>query len=239
MLVSMLRRLVTRVGDEGWSVLQLARAGLLRPVSPVQLAAILRAVRDYGELGAAVTLAAVRHRDAVGLIDERGALTFGDLDARSNAVANEWRRAGLQPGSTVAILARNHRGLLDALFAGTKTGARVVLLNTDFGRTQISEVVAREGADLLVYDEEYADAVADVDVRHGCVRAWADRPGSDTLDELVAPRRSVTAAGARRETEHRDLDERDDGHTEGRFEVGSAVATAAGRLARQGAVSHR
>jgi fatty-acyl-CoA synthase len=185
MLVSMLRRLVTRVGDEGWSVLQLARAGLLRPVSPVQLAAILRAVRDYGELGAAVTLAVVRHRDAVGLIDERGALTFGDLDARSNAVANEWRRAGLQPGSTVAILARNHRGLLDALFAGMKTGARVVLLNTDFGRTQISDVLAREGADLLVYDEEYADAVADVDVRRGCVRAWADRPGSDTLDEQI------------------------------------------------------
>jgi fatty-acyl-CoA synthase len=176
MLVSMLRRLLTRVGDEGWSVLQLARAGLLSPMPPAQLAAILRAVHDYGELGAAVTLAAVRHRDAVGLVDERGALTFGDLDARSNAVANEWRRAGLRPGSTVAILARNHRGLLDALFASTKTGARVVLLNTDFAATQICDVIAREGAELLVYDDEYADAVADVDVRH---------VGSDTLDDLI------------------------------------------------------
>jgi fatty-acyl-CoA synthase len=99
----MLRRLATRVGDEGWAVLQLARAGLLRPMSPLQLAAILRAVIDYGELGAAVTLAAVRHRDAVGLIDERGPLTFGDLDARSNAVANEWRRAGL-PASFCSTL---------------------------------------------------------------------------------------------------------------------------------------
>ncbi len=179
----MLGRIVTRVGDEGWSVLQMARAGLLRPLSPGQLVAILRAVRDYGELGAAVTLAAVRHRDAVGLVDERGALTFGDLDARSNAIANEWRRTGLQPGSTVAILTRNHRGLLDALFAATKTGARVVLLNTDFGRTQLSEVVAREGAELLVHDEEYADAVADVEVRRIC--AWAEQPGADMLDDLI------------------------------------------------------
>jgi fatty-acyl-CoA synthase len=179
----MLRRLIWRIGDEGWAVLQLGRAGLLRPMSPLGLAAILRAVSDYGELGAAATLAAVRHRDAVGLIDERGALTFGDLDARSNAVANEWRRAGLRPGSTIAILARNHRGLLDALFAGTKTGARIVLLNTDFGSDQIREVIAREGAELLVYDDEYAEAVSATEVRG--VRAWTERPGVDTLDALI------------------------------------------------------
>ena len=179
----MLRRLVSRIGDEGWAVLQLGRAGLLRPMSPLALVTILRAVSDYGELGAAATLAAVRHSDAVGLIDERGPLTFGELDDRSNAVANEWRRAGLRPGSTIAILARNHRGLLDALFAGTKSGARIVFLNTDFGREQIRDVLAREGAELLVYDDEYADAVSDIEIRR--VRAWAERPGSDTLDSLI------------------------------------------------------
>ena len=142
----MLRQLASRIGGEGWAVLQLGRAGLLRPMSPLQLPSLVRAVVSYGELGAAVTLAAVRYRDAVALIDERGPLTFGDLDVRSNALANEWRRAGLTPGDTIAILARNHRGLIDALFASTKTGARVVLLNTDFGSTQIHDVVAREDA---------------------------------------------------------------------------------------------
>src|ERR1700739_412936 len=181
----MLRRLATRIGDEGWAVLELARAGLLRPMSPWQLIVILRALHDHGELSAAVTLAAVRHRDAVGLIDERGALTFGDLDARSNALANEWRGAGLSPGSTIAILARNHRGLLDALFAGMKTGARVILLNTDFGSDQIRDVIAREGAELLVHDDEYADVVSGIELRHGRVRAWAERAGFDTLDALI------------------------------------------------------
>jgi fatty-acyl-CoA synthase len=179
----MLRHLASRIGDEGWAVLALGRAGLLRPMSPLQLITILRAVSDYGELGAAATLAAVRHRDAVGLIDERGRLTFGDLDKRSNAVANEWRRTGLRPGSTIAILARNHRGLLDALFAGTKTGARIVLLNTDFGSDQIRDVLAREAAELLVYDDEYTNAVSDLELRR--VRAWAERPGTDTLDALI------------------------------------------------------
>ncbi|MBV9512497.1 MAG: AMP-binding protein [Mycobacteriaceae bacterium] len=181
----MLRRLGTRINDEAWSVLQLGRAGLLRPVSPAGLAAVLRALHDYGELSAAVTFAAARQRDGIGLIDERGALTFGDLDTRSNAVANEWRRAGLAPGSTVAILARNHRGLLDALFAGMKTGARIVLLNTDFASDQIREVITREGVELLVHDDEYTEAVADIDLRLGRVRAWAESDGPDTLDALI------------------------------------------------------
>ena len=180
----MLRGLLTRVGDEAWSVAQLARTGLLRPLSPFALAAVVRDLNDFGVFGAALALANARYRDRVGVVDELGALTFGDLDRRANAVANEWRRSGLKPGSGVAILARNHRGLLDALFAATKSGARIVLLNTDFGSGQIREVVEREGVDLLVYDEEYSDAVADLDVR--CVRAWATGPAGDSLDALIA-----------------------------------------------------
>jgi fatty-acyl-CoA synthase len=147
---------------------------------------VVRALNDFGVFGAALSLAAAHNRNRVGLIDERGALTFGDLDRRSNALANEWRRADLRPGSGVAILARNHRGLLDALFAATKMGARIVLLNTDFGSGQIREVIEREGVDLLVYDDEYSDAVATLDLRNGCVRAWTNRTDTDTLDGLIS-----------------------------------------------------
>jgi fatty-acyl-CoA synthase len=181
----MLRRVATWAGDEAWSVLELARAGLIRPLSPGQLARVLRALHAHGELGAALTLAAVRYPDEVGLIDERGELTFAELDARSNALANEWRRLGLRPGETVAVLARNHRGFVDALFAGLKTGARVVLLNTDFSAKQVSEVIAREGADVLVYDDEYAGTVAGTEPRLGNFRAWADKQGVDTIDDLI------------------------------------------------------
>src|ERR1700757_803493 len=53
----------------------------------------------------------------------------------------------------------------------------------DCGREQIRDVLAREGAELLVYDDEYADAVSDIEIRR--VRAWAERPGYDTLDALI------------------------------------------------------
>ena len=90
-------------------------------------------------------------------------LSYKELDQRSNALANAWRERGLSAGEGVAILVRNHRGFLEAVFAAAKSGARIVLLNTSFAGPQIREVVEREGTDLLVYDEEYADALKGVD----------------------------------------------------------------------------
>ena len=54
--------------------------------------------------------AAIRHGDHPGLIDERGPLTFAELDARTNALACALRARGVIEGDSVGILCRNHRG---------------------------------------------------------------------------------------------------------------------------------
>ena len=185
-MVRNLMRFAVRVGEECWALRQVARAGGLTPVPLSGLSATVRAMRDYGPIGAAVSMAAIRHRDGVALIDERGPLTFADIDARSNAVANAWRSRGLRAGDGVGIVARNHRGFVDALFAAAKSGARMVLLNTDFGGAQLGEVIRREGVELLVHDAEYTGAVAGVDVRLGCVTAWSEMPIADSLEALIA-----------------------------------------------------
>ncbi len=181
MAANMLRRL----GLEASSLLMYAGAGGLRLIPPYRLAAVLRALEAYGLLGAATVIAAARDRDGLALIDERGPLTFGELDERTNALANEWRAGGLGPGASVAILTGNHRGFLEAVYAAAKCGAGVLLLNTGFGHTQLAEVVARERADLLVYDDDHAATVANAHPRLGRFRAWADTPGADTLDALI------------------------------------------------------
>jgi fatty-acyl-CoA synthase len=135
---------------------------------------MLRAIERHGLLAGAVTVGAIRHGDRVALADERGELTYKQLDERSNALANAWREHGLRAGDGVAILARNHRGFIDAVFAAAKCGARIVLLNTSFAGPQIREVAGREGTDLLVYDDEYADMLKGVDPPHGRWRAWTD-----------------------------------------------------------------
>ena len=129
---------------------------------------------------------AVRHGDRPVMIDERGEISYKKLDARTNALANAWREHGLEAGEGVAILARNHRGFLEAVFAAAKCGARIVLLNTSFAGPQIREVAQREGTDLLVYDDEYSDTLRGIDdPPRGRFRAWADEPGDDTLEALI------------------------------------------------------
>ncbi len=178
-------RLAGRFGDEGYFVALCVQSGLLRPELPHRVAQILRAFERFGMLGGAIATAAIRHGDRIGLIDELGELTYKQLDERSNALANAWRERGFEPGEGVAILARNHRGFIDAAFAAAKCGARIVLLNTDFAGPQIREVAGREGTDLLVYDDEYADMLEGVDPPRGRFRAWAEEPAADTLEALI------------------------------------------------------
>jgi acyl-CoA synthetase (AMP-forming)/AMP-acid ligase II len=182
---TLVAKLFSRVGLEAWSLLLLARSGGLRPIPGRRIVAVLHALDRYGILGAATVIIAARDHDGVALIDERGALSFGDLDNRTNALANEWRRRGLGPGAGVAILARNHRGLLEAVYSAGKCGARIVLFNTGFGAAQVADMVACEGIELLVYDEEYGSVVAGIHPRVGRMRAWSDTPGPDTLDALI------------------------------------------------------
>jgi fatty-acyl-CoA synthase len=185
-LVGGAAKLTRRAGDEAYFAAISVRSGLLGPEPPQRLAHLVRGFQRYGLIGGAVVASALRHGDRAVMIDERGELTYKELDERSNALANAWRQGGLEAGEGVAILARNHRGFLEAVFAAAKCGARIVLLNTSFAGPQIREVATREGTDLLVYDEEYAETLEGIDdPQRGRYRAWADEAGDDTLDALI------------------------------------------------------
>jgi len=184
-------KLVERFGDEAYFAAVCIRRGMVGPELPHRVARMLLAFERHGMLAGAVTIGAIRNGDRVAIRDERGDVTYRELDERTNALANAWREHGLEPGDGVAILARNHRGFLDAVFAAAKCGAKIILLNTSFAGPQIREVAEREGTDLLVYDDEYASTLKDVEPPHGRWRAWVDdadgaADADDTLDALIA-----------------------------------------------------
>jgi fatty-acyl-CoA synthase len=148
---------------------------------------MLLSFERYGMLGGAMSLAAIRHGGHLAIIDEKGELTYKELDQRVNSLATAWLRKGLKAGDGVAILSRNHRGFLEAFFAAAKCGARIILFNTSFSGPQVREVAEREGVDLLVYDEEFSKMVEGVDPKHGRWLSWADSEpdAQDTLDALI------------------------------------------------------
>jgi fatty-acyl-CoA synthase len=183
-------RFLWRLPVEAQALATIVNAGVIGPERPDRLVAMFRAFDRYGPVGALLNVAAIRHGDRTGLIDELGSLTYADMDRRSNALANALRAAGLGPGDGVGILCRNHRGMFDASYGVLKTGARALYLNTDFAGPQAAEVCAREGVHAIVYDEEFAAVVADVVAPKGRFVAWCDRPpGSDqdtpTIESLI------------------------------------------------------
>jgi fatty-acyl-CoA synthase len=174
------------------------RAGLIGGDPPKRALAVFRALDQLGQLGGAIVVAALKHGERTGLIDERGSLTFTELDARSDALACALRARGIGEGVGVGILCRNHRGFLDITFAGAKVGARVLYLNTDFAGPQLVDVCAREDIALLVHDEEYNELVADVEASHGRLLGWTDGPSpEDSLEALIAQYRGQKPAPPR------------------------------------------
>jgi len=104
-------------------------------------------------------LAAAQYPGHPAVIDEAGTLTWGELDERADALGVGLYGLTIAPPTTVAIMCRNHRGLIEALAATSRIGADAVLLNTGFAGPQLADVLAREQAEILVADDEFAGLV--------------------------------------------------------------------------------
>lgn len=180
-------RLATQVVEKARSVEVLWRAGLVPLPRIDRIVDSLLATSRFGPLAGAVRIAARRDPSAVGIVDERGPLTFTELDRQSNALARAWAHRGVRPGSAIAALCRDHRGLVLTMLAAGKLGAPLLLLNTGFAKPQLTDVAAREAVTVLVYDEEFTEALSAIT---GVERflAWTDTETPDvaTLDEVIA-----------------------------------------------------
>lgn len=141
-------------------VLVLHRSRLIELHRPDRIVASRRAVSSLGPIAAGVILGARRHPDRTAVVDAHGALTYGGLDQLSDALTDQWLAHGIDGDSTVAVLCRDHRGLVSVMVAAGKLGARLILMNTGFSAHQLADVAARENVSAVVCDDELADIIA-------------------------------------------------------------------------------
>ncbi|HEX5087378.1 MAG TPA: AMP-binding protein, partial [Nocardioides sp.] len=182
-----LDKLASKAGATGYGLKVLAGSGILRPYSPVKLARAGRALQQWGTGPAGGFLAiSTLVADRTWVVDERGELTFGEVDRRTNRLARALRGLGVEEGDSVALMARNHRGFVEATVAAAKLGADLIFLNTAFAGPQLVDVLEREDPAVVIHDEEFTGMLekADVDER---VLSWADGETTlTTLDSLIA-----------------------------------------------------
>jgi fatty-acyl-CoA synthase len=177
----------------GWddrltSLRTLRRSGVLAPRSPRRLLAAGRAMRHWGpSYAGGFAATAALHPDRPCVIDERGQLTWAEVDERSDALAVALADRGVGEGAVVAMLVRNHRGFVLATAALSKRGATTLYLNTGFAGPQLHEVLTREQPVGLIHDDEF-DALLEGD-HHGGFTLRTSQ-----LDALIAAGTSTGAA---------------------------------------------
>jgi len=168
--------------------------GVLRDVgllSPRFLASMARGAIEAGPSPAIGVLAGHHLRGSEpAVIDDAGTTSFEELRNRTLSIAQGLRAAGVGPGHNVGILCRNHRGFIEASMATTALGADSLFLNTGFAAPQLRDVLEREGAGSVLYDEEFADIVEESGTRVNRFVAWHEgEVDAPTLDQLVRENR--------------------------------------------------
>lgn len=163
----------------------LGGAGVIRPYGPRTLVALGRTIVRWGTgpAGGFASLA-VRDPDRVGLVDELGELTFGEMQRRSNALARGLAELGVGEGDSVAIMCRNHRGFVDASIAVAKLGADLLYLNTAFAGPQLVDVLEREQPTVVIHDEEFTRLLEKAHVEQRLI-AWAESDRGRTIEALI------------------------------------------------------
>jgi fatty-acyl-CoA synthase len=192
--VSLIQQSVGKYVERGSAELHYAlkmfEAGAFKLEAPQNIAAMVGDIRRWGEFGMIPALNARRNPTGVAIVDDDGEMTFAELDDAANSVANGLLAMGVKGGDGVALLARNHRWFLISIYGAAKVGVKLILLNSEFSGPQIKEVSEREGASLIIYDDEYTAAVAAAEPALGKLRALATNPDGDqpsgSTDETLA-----------------------------------------------------
>lgn len=92
-------------------------------------------------------------------------LTYSELNASCNRLANALVGAGIQKGERVALLLMNSREFMEAYYALAKVGAVVVPLNWRLVADELEFILKDSGSERIIYGAEFVDTVAELQSR--------------------------------------------------------------------------
>ncbi|TDJ69114.1 MAG: long-chain-fatty-acid--CoA ligase [Proteobacteria bacterium] len=96
---------------------------------------------------------------------ERVRLTFRELNARCNRLANALLSAGVQKGERIGFLLMNSAEFMEAYFALAKIGAVIVPLNWRLVADELEFILKDSGTQRLIFGEEFVAVVTDLHAR--------------------------------------------------------------------------
>lgn len=115
-------------------------------------------------IGSWLTKRALLTPDVVAYIDDHHtpSLTFSELNARANKIANALREKGVASGDRVALLLMNSPEFVELYFGLAKVGAVIVPLNWRLVADELEFIVKNSGAESLVFGDEFIEQATEL-----------------------------------------------------------------------------
>lgn len=142
----------------------LVSSGLLAPPGPIAALRVARELYRSGtNLYSLLAIAAARWGDRTAIIDDDGALSYRELQQKTESIARELVSTGAGPDEAVGIMCRNGRGFVAAMFAAGLIGADIVLVNTEFRTTSLAGALQAHQIRTILCDDEFAQPIRGAD----------------------------------------------------------------------------
>ena len=172
------------------------------PPDPAGALHLFEALLTTGvNLMAMLRVAARLHPDRTAVIDERGRLTYAELWRQAEALAAALAVGrGVRGGQKVAIACGNHAAAVKAIFAASRLGAHVFLINPESSQGQVHALEESLRFDLYVYDERATGVFASQPLAAKSLPAY--HPTGESIDRMAsaAGRGAAACARSRRAT---------------------------------------
>jgi long-chain acyl-CoA synthetase len=133
----------------------------------------------------------VPHKEAIVLGDRR--ITYGELDAASNRVANALLKLGMKKGTHVAILMSHSPEWVIDYFGVIKGGGIAVLLNTALKAPELDGLLRDSDSEILITERKFSRMLSQV-LPHIPVLRHVIEVDSGSYGRMVAKAASVSLA---------------------------------------------
>ena len=151
-------------------------------------------------LGLFLSKRATLNPDREAYVDGNGTLrlSFAELNARCNELANALLDAGAEKGERIALLLMNSAEFMETYFAAAKIGAVVVPLNWRLVPDELEFILKDSGAKHLIFGEEFLDSVTELQARGDKtdIRHWLQVTANEPLAPFAQDFRGFADTGS-------------------------------------------
>lgn len=163
----------------------------IRLLTPAGLYYLLKAICTHGvNLMTLLHLAAELHDRKIAVTDEMEDFSHRDLYNRArNLAAVLQTKYGLQAKRKTAIICRNHAAFIQSIFAVSRLGSDIYLLNPEMSAAQLAALHDRHSFDFVIYDAEISELINDLHLTNNSIITYHDTLPSVNNSAKIEPAR--------------------------------------------------